>query len=97
MIARVFLLLQKQINKTLLFFNFRFLSFSVLAATDAVDFDLSTLQARGLPTALNEYFRNGKIFSPGISKVTSIINGVEKKFYLLILMIKVSFACILKI
>lgn len=79
MIARVFLLLQKQINKTLLFFNFCFLSVSVLAATDTVDFDLSTLQARGLPTALNEYFRNGKRFSPGISKVTPIINGVEKK------------------
>lgn len=79
MIARVFSLIQTKINKTLLFFNFCFLSFSVLSATDTVDFDISTLQARGLPTTLNEYFRNGKKFSPGISKVTPIVNGVEKK------------------
>lgn len=79
MIARVFNLIQTKVNKALLFFNFCFLSFSVLSATDTVDFDISTLQARGLPTTLNEYFRNGKKFSPGISKVTPIVNGVEKK------------------
>ncbi|TBL73491.1 hypothetical protein EYY94_14085 [Obesumbacterium proteus] len=79
MTARVFLLFKKSFDKILLLFNLSFLSFSVLAANDTVDFDLSTLQARGLPTTLNEYFRNGKKFSPGINKITPVINGVEKK------------------
>lgn len=79
MTARVFLLFKKSFDKIPLLLNLSFLSFSVLAANDTVDFDLSTLQARGLPTTLNEYFRNGKKFPPGINKITPVINGVEKK------------------
>jgi len=79
MTARVFLVFKKSFDKILLLFNLSFISFSVIAANDTVDFDLSTLQARGLPTTLNEYFRNGKKFSPGISKIIPIVNGVEKK------------------
>lgn len=47
-------------------------------AEDAVDFDTTTLQARGLSTTLNTYFREGKKFSPGMNKVTPVINGTEK-------------------
>lgn len=55
------------------------ISFSLYAANDTVDFDLSTLQARGLSTTLNDYFRTGKKFSPGVTKITPVINGVEKR------------------
>lgn len=47
-------------------------------ADDSVDFDTTTLQARGLSTTLNTYFREGKKFSPGMNKVAPVINGVEK-------------------
>lgn len=47
-------------------------------ADDSVDFDTTTLQARGLSTTLNTYFREGKRFSPGMNKVAPVINGVEK-------------------
>lgn len=79
MSARAFFLINKKIDKFLLLFNLGFLPFSVIAANDTVDFDLSTLQARGLPTTLNDYFRTGSKFSPGMSKITPFINGVEKK------------------
>lgn len=46
-------------------------------ADDTVDFDTTTLQARGLSTTLNSYFREGKKFSPGMNKVTPVINGKE--------------------
>ncbi|TBM10273.1 hypothetical protein EYY83_19905 [Hafnia alvei] len=79
MSARAFFLINKKLNRFLLLFNLSFLPFSVIAANDTVDFDLSTLQARGLPTTLNDYFRTGSKFSPGMSKITPFINGVEKK------------------
>ncbi|TBL43424.1 hypothetical protein EYY99_13195 [Hafnia alvei] len=79
MSARAFFLINKKIDRFLLLFNLGFLPFSVIAANDTVDFDLSTLQARGLPTTLNDYFRTGSKFSPGMSKITPFINGVEKK------------------
>ncbi|AIU73427.1 hypothetical protein AT03_14205 [Hafnia alvei FB1] len=79
MSARAFFLINKKLDRFLLLFNLSFLPFSVIAANDTVDFDLSTLQARGLPTTLNDYFRTGSKFSPGMSKITPFINGVEKK------------------
>lgn len=96
MSARAFFLINKKLNRFLLLFNLSFLPFSVIAANDTVDFDLSTLQARGLPTTLNDYFRTGSKFSPGMSKITPFINGVEKKRCQLTLMIKANSAYIVK-
>lgn len=50
----------------------------IALADDAIDFDTTTLQARGLSPSLNKYFRDGKKFTPGITKITPVINGVEK-------------------
>lgn len=54
-------------------------SFSSAAENETIDFDLSTLQARGLSSTLNDYFRDGKKFSPGTNKITPVINGDEQK------------------
>ncbi|MNB70416.1 F1 capsule-anchoring protein precursor [compost metagenome] len=66
-------------NKATGFLCFLGLSFSTFAANETVDFDISTLQARGLSSTLNEYFREGKKFSPGVNKITPVINGEERK------------------
>ncbi|MCG2879209.1 hypothetical protein L7I36_21375, partial [Obesumbacterium proteus] len=50
----------------------------ITLADDAIDFDTTTLQARGLSPSLNKYFRDGKKFTPGINKIVPVINGVEK-------------------
>lgn len=73
MAARVFFNLN---NIALLLLLSCFSRFSL--AEDAVDFDTATLQARGLSTTLNTYFREGKKFSPGMNKVMPVINGTEK-------------------
>lgn len=67
-------------NNSISYFLFLLgISFSSYADNETVDFDLSTLQARGLPSTLNDYFRAGKKFSPGTNKITPVINGGEQK------------------
>lgn len=79
MTACTFFYIKKYIDKIVFLLPFSLISFSLYAANDTVDFDLSTLEARGLSTTLNDYFRAGKKFSPGITKITPVINGVEKR------------------
>lgn len=76
MTARAFIYYQLKFNYCLLLL---WISFPSFATTEIVDFDLSTLQARGLPSSLNDYFREGKRFSPGINKITPVINGNEQR------------------
>lgn len=79
MTVRTLFYARKYIYRVVFTLPLSLISFSLYAANDTVDFDLSTLQARGLSTTLNDYFRTGKKFSPGVTKITPVINGVEKR------------------
>lgn len=79
MAVRVFYFMRLQLRKTICLFMLMSMSFSSFADNDTVEFDLSTLKARGLPSTLNDYFRAGKKFSPGVNKISPVINGKEMK------------------
>lgn len=79
MAARTFFYIKKYICRVIFFLPLSMISGFLYAANDTVDFDISTLQARGLSTTLNDYFRTGKKFSPGVTKIIPVINGVEKR------------------
>lgn len=66
-----------------IFINFNILlcccfPFIASGADETIDFDTTTMQARGLPVNLNKYFRDGKKFTPGVTKVIPVINGIQK-------------------
>lgn len=64
-------------NKIVFLLLLSFVS-KVTLADEVTDFDTATLKARGLSTTLNNYFREGKKFSPGMNKVVPVINGKER-------------------
>lgn len=53
---------------------------SASSIASPVQFDLSRLQARGLPLALAEYYANGPRFSPGYSRVALYVNGASRGY-----------------
>lgn len=79
MAARAFYSVRFRLKKVTYLFILMSMSFSSFAENDTVDFDLSTLKARGLPSTLNDYFRGGKKFSPGVNKISPVINGKGMK------------------
>lgn len=56
------------------------LSTLVHAQEDAIEFDVGTLKARGLPEGVAEYFKVGKRFTPGSQRVELSVNGASVGF-----------------
>ncbi|WP_042884005.1 FimD/PapC N-terminal domain-containing protein [Cupriavidus necator] len=47
------------------------------ALAEDVDFDVKTMEARGLSGQVAEYFKSEKRFAPGRGTVTLVVNGVQ--------------------